>query len=95
MGQITISLYEALRQTWGSNVTDPRDKIFDILGLVQDNPEFKPNSSLSRLSSFIGTCAHLIKRGHTELLLKSMGDRTSAGQLTWLPKWTDPNLWEI
>ena len=94
MGQTSISLDEALRQTWGSDVTDPRDKIFGILGLVQNDPEFKPNSSLSRLSTFIGTCAHLLKRGYTELLLKSMGDGALAGQLTWLPKWTDPNLWE-
>ena len=97
MGQTTIyshNLYEALRQTWGSNVTDPRDKIFGILGLVQDDPEFKPNSSLSRLSTFIGTCAHLIKRGHTELLFRSMGDEAPAGQLTWLPEWTDPNIWK-
>ena len=42
MGQTTIysrNLHEALRQTWESDVTDPRDKIFGILGLVQDDPE--------------------------------------------------------
>ena len=75
-------------------MTDPQDKVFGILGLVQDDPEFKPNSSLSWLDTFIGTCAHLIKRWHTELLLKSMGIRTPVLELSWLPEKADPNIWE-
>lgn len=46
------SLWETIQQTWQSQATDPRDKIFGILGLLQDNI-VTPDYSISFSEAFI------------------------------------------
>lgn len=51
----------AIRLARNSHATDPRDKIYGILGLIR-KADLKPNYSLSLRQSVIGTFAHFLLR---------------------------------
>lgn len=84
-------LVEALRQTWTCKATDVRDRIFGILGLVQDDiisHELKPDYSISPLHTFIGIFAYLLLNLKVAAVLKSAsGHAAPATFPSWLPDW--------
>lgn len=92
-----FDLYSALKQTWNSKATDPRDRIFGILGLIQDgltSTELKPDYSISFLSAFIGAFAHIIinLRYVTAFTIAS-GLRASPSYPSWVPDWRSLKDW--
>ncbi|CEI68165.1 hypothetical protein FVEN_g12234 [Fusarium venenatum] len=59
-GSVYESLSSLLQQTRSSVATDPRDKVYGILGLGLQVEEFIPDYSISRLHTYIGTILHLV-----------------------------------
>ena len=84
----TTGSWRAMRTTCKSESTDPRDKVFGILGLLRD-ANLTPNYSLSLSQTIIGTFAHfLLNNGAYAILLNV--NTTAAPQSTY-PSWI-PNL---
>lgn len=87
----TTNLLEMLRLTWRSQATDPRDRIFGILGLLQDETiaqSIKPDYSLSTLHTYIGIFAYLfLNTKHVALIEKALGRAAPPSFPSWLPDW--------
>jgi hypothetical protein len=96
-------LYQILRRTWQSKASDPRDKLFGILGLLRSqtnnsllamNAHFSgpnklaPNYQISTLHAFIGFFAHiLINLGVADVLMNASGPAALPGYPSWVPDW--------
>ena len=89
-------LQEALLGLHHFNATDPRDKVFAILGLVVDaeDEELQPDYDASVRDVHINTARHLFLRDSSILILHKAGIGSS-GTLkdlpSWVPDWTGPN----
>ncbi|CAG8957327.1 hypothetical protein HYFRA_00010750 [Hymenoscyphus fraxineus] len=91
---INWSLLDILRQLSHSDVkaTDPRDKIFGILGLIPHSQTpcslLSPDYSISNMATLIGVTAHLLLnlRG-PEFLFASVGLKAHSPWPTWVPNW--------
>lgn len=83
------TLYECLRMTIDSQATDPRDRIFGILGILGANPAYSkivPDYSLSMRDCFIGAMGlTLIKSKEIWPLLHAHTSDTTWGSPSWLP----------
>ncbi|PQE27374.1 heterokaryon incompatibility HET-6 protein [Rutstroemia sp. NJR-2017a WRK4] len=97
------SLFQILRRTWQSKASDPRDKLFGILGLLRSQTDnsllamnahssgsskMVPNYQLSTLHTFIGFFAHiLINLGVADVLMNASGLAALPGYPLWVPDW--------
>ena len=88
----TTGPWRAMRTTRESESTDPRDKVFGILGLLRD-AHLTPNYSLSLSQTIIGSFAHfLLNNGAYAILLNV--NNTAAPQSrypSWIPDWSSVN----
>jgi len=98
------SYYELAALTYGSTASDPRDRLFAVLGLLKTtstSPDDSRKSFLGQISAdyslstrhfTVGFFAHclLIERV-TSLLHQAAGTRCQSGYPTWTPGW---NTWE-
>ena len=84
-------LFNVLKMTRDSYSTDPRDKVFGVLGLVMDNVSLaglKPDYSLSSVHIYIGVFAYtLIKLERVEVLICAAGEMATSPLPSWLPDW--------
>jgi Heterokaryon incompatibility protein (HET) len=90
--QKSNSLQEALIQLHHFNATDPRDKIFALLGLATDaedavlNPDY--NASVEEV--YTNTALYLLQRDASILILHSSGigrPRKYKDLPSWVPRW--------
>jgi hypothetical protein len=85
---------DATRATWSSKASDPRDKIFGVLALLDDHREkelFRPDYSLSFFHIHLGTLAYLLlglKR--VEILCHRASRSAPYGQPSWMIDWNIP-----
>ncbi|RSL41874.1 hypothetical protein CEP54_015685 [Fusarium duplospermum] len=85
-------IYELVRATWSSKASDPRDRVFGILAL-QDNDALRPDYSSSCLHVFMGLFAHsLLTLKHLEVLSSASGFSTPDGFPSWMPDWKSSTL---
>ncbi|KAK8000868.1 hypothetical protein PG991_013090 [Apiospora marii] len=74
------------------DTTDPRDKIFGVLGLLQGSASGAPvpEYSLSVQNVIIGTVAHfLLDLKRDEILRYAAGRNATASFPSWVPAWDD------
>lgn len=84
----TSSLLEMMRLTWKCQCTDPRDKVFGILGLDDSAIPVRPDCSISLEHVFIGIFAHcLINLRDTRVLSWASGIQGQYDYLSWVPAW--------
>ncbi|RSL92048.1 hypothetical protein CEP52_014058 [Fusarium oligoseptatum] len=81
-------IYGAMRETWSSNASDLRDKIFGILALIDDLQEreiFRPDYSLSFFHVYLGALAYsLLGLKRVEILCHAAGLSAPDGQPSWM-----------
>lgn len=79
------ALQRMLEQTRNSQSTDPRDKVFGLLGFLGAQG-LRPNYLLSSLHIYIGTVAYmLLNEGHSHLLTEAAGHQAPSSIPSWLP----------
>ncbi|KAE8329376.1 heterokaryon incompatibility protein-domain-containing protein [Aspergillus sergii] len=86
-----ITLLQLLRQFSGREATDPRDKVYALLGLAKDQPTVEPNYAASELDVFVDTALDIISRSKSLCVL--MGDFTMKNNHalpSWAPDWSSP-----
>ncbi|KAE8168682.1 heterokaryon incompatibility protein-domain-containing protein [Aspergillus tamarii] len=86
-----ITLLQLLRQFSGRAATDPRDKVYALLGLAKDKPSVEPNYAASELDVFVDTALDIISRSGSLCVL--MGDFTMKNNHalpSWVPEWSSP-----
>jgi hypothetical protein len=92
-----ISLLQAMSWTLHTEATDPRDKIFALLGLCHDGLRLVPvpnyRQSLESVIADMSRAMISLARSLDFICLKGSGVATSQhiGLPTWAPNW--PNLW--
>jgi len=85
------SLLEMIKLTWKCQSTDPRDKVFGILGLDHSEPPIRPDYSISVKHVFIGIFAHcLINLRDTRVFSWASGIRGGSDCPSWIPAWNSP-----
>ncbi|KAI1262699.1 HET-domain-containing protein [Xylariaceae sp. FL1019] len=78
------------------NSTDPRDKIFAILGLATDRYDLlrrglKPDYTKSCRDVYIRATCIMLQQGHLSLLSSVQPGRSPAHELpSWVPDWSQP-----
>ncbi|KAK7959369.1 uncharacterized protein PG986_004223 [Apiospora aurea] len=87
------SLLELLCLSRSNLATDPRDKVYGLLGLTDDDisrsivPDYSPANTAARL--FTDVASKLVLSGFTGDLLHHAGvDQTIPGLPSWVPDWT-------
>ncbi|KAK1756482.1 heterokaryon incompatibility protein-domain-containing protein [Echria macrotheca] len=89
-------IYDVLRLTSNSLSSDPRDRIFAILALIQGT-SWQPDYSLSPQQVFVGLSAHLlIDRHDATVLLHSTGvspGRSGPHSPSWALDWQSQQGW--
>ncbi|KAI0190409.1 heterokaryon incompatibility protein-domain-containing protein [Xylaria flabelliformis] len=82
-------LLQLLRDTADSECSDPRDKIFALLGLVRglDLEGITADYDLTYVQVYTGLAAYLI-RNHGYVKLIMMGTKGDASLPSWVPNWT-------
>lgn len=86
-GQSDTTLKAILEQTRNSQATDPRDKIFGLLGFLPRAQGLRPNYSLSALHIYVGAIAYmLLNEGHFHILAEAAGYEASPMKPSWLPE---------
>ena len=97
MGSSRVSLFQALSDTRYSLSTDPRDKIYALLGLTSDGASIVPlpNYQQSVRDVFMQTGKNIIigqgRVGAMLLARRSGNERTGSGILrlpSWVPDWS-------
>ncbi|RTE73550.1 hypothetical protein BHE90_012033 [Fusarium euwallaceae] len=92
-GQSDPALTMMLEQTSNSQSTDPRDKVFGLLGFLPETKKLRPNYLLSSLHIYIGTIAYmLLNEGHSLLLTEAAGHQAPPTVPSWLPDGNLSNL---
>ena len=90
-----LELLDALRRTRSSLATDPRDKVFALLGLTFDGRHFvpEPNYIDSVSTSFTDFATALIRsiEGLDFIYLRSANRKLDDKLPSWVPDWTDVN----
>lgn len=82
------ALYDMLLLAHACESADIRDKLFAILGVVEDHNLYA-DYSISAKHLFIGTFAHiLLNLGDTRVLSRAAGLGFIGYAPTWLPKWS-------
>ncbi|KAJ4324670.1 hypothetical protein N0V84_003794 [Fusarium piperis] len=85
-------LFKTLRAISKSQCTDPRDKIFGVLALIENelSPKsgFQANYGLSCQHTFMGVFAHaLLKMRKVDVLRNASGMEFWGKSLSWVPNW--------
>ncbi|TIC93593.1 Heterokaryon incompatibility protein 6, OR allele [Colletotrichum higginsianum] len=87
------SLLELLCLTRNNLATDPRDKIYGLLGLTDDMvarstvPDYSHDNTPAKV--FIEVATHMVELGHAADLLHHAGiDQAVRGLPSWAPDWT-------
>jgi hypothetical protein len=75
--------------------TDPRDKVFALLGLAEDRQELKtlsvfPDYSRSKEEVYITTMAALLQQGHISMLSLCRASEIPGTLPSWVPDWSVP-----
>ncbi|KAL8391847.1 hypothetical protein RB595_002160 [Gaeumannomyces hyphopodioides] len=84
--QGTVSDPIALLQMVGlSRASDPRDKIFGIIGLLHPSLSLIPDYSLSLLRARVGFAAHILLNGNAPEILLHPGPRHMGQHPSWVP----------
>ncbi|RYP60681.1 hypothetical protein DL769_008020 [Monosporascus sp. CRB-8-3] len=91
-------IFEVIRLTSTSRASDPRDKVFGVLGLIQDETQrraLQPNYSLSTQHVFIGLLAHcIINQKAIHVFLYAAGLSAPAASPSWVVDWTSYESWQ-
>ncbi|KAE8368506.1 hypothetical protein BDV27DRAFT_153889 [Aspergillus caelatus] len=86
-----ITLLQLLRQFSGRAATDPRDKVYALLGLAKDRPSVEPNYAASELDVFIDTTLDIISRtGSLDVLMGDFTMKSTHALPSWVPDWSSP-----
>jgi hypothetical protein len=82
-------LYDLLRLAWLSKATDARDKVFGVLGLIEDSRfALRPDYSITTRHVFIGIFAHcLLNLKDTRILAHAAGIGACGDFPSWMPDW--------
>lgn len=92
------TLYEGLRKTIDSQATDPRDRIFGILGLLGPSPanhEIVPDYSISMRHCIIGAMGlTVINSKEMWPLMQSQTSNTTSRCPSWVPNLDEIATWE-
>ncbi|KLU92549.1 hypothetical protein MAPG_11494 [Magnaporthiopsis poae ATCC 64411] len=98
-------MLNVIRLTWKSDASDPRDRIFGILGLLADDKHLqsyydmhpttsenlRPDYGLSAQHVFTGFFAHVVAgRGYSQALCGAVGILGAGRMPTWIPDWQAP-----
>ena len=87
-----LNLLDLLQAFRSRSSTDPRDKIFSLLGLVMRNPKYegiRANYTLSAQTVYEEVFICLLqKEGDLNLLVRPTESRRKLGLPTWIPDWT-------
>ncbi|KAF4449054.1 heterokaryon incompatibility het-6 [Fusarium albosuccineum] len=87
-GEAKSDLLRLLQQTRASQATDPRDKVFGLLGFALRTQNLRPDYSISSLHTYIGTITHLLLNDHfIGLLTGASGHPAGPKFPSWLPNW--------
>ncbi|PMD47111.1 HET-domain-containing protein, partial [Hyaloscypha variabilis F] len=83
----STSLLDMIFLTWNSQASDPRDKVFGILGLLENlTPIVRPDYSISSQHVLIGIAAHcLINLRDIRILSMAPGIRNCGSLPSWVP----------
>lgn len=95
-------IFRALKQTCSSKATDPRDKIYGVLGLLkQDNRRdlnqfsITPNYSISFLEAFVSLCNYYLSTtNNASLFLNAAKWPSISPYPSWVPDWRVPTIWD-
>ena len=92
-----MSIFQMLQLTKTCQASDPRDKIYGILGMLERASNgrwsLKPDYSISVMQTYFGVFAHiLINPKHTEVLLVSAAEAAPTNFPTWLPNINQPGV---
>ncbi|KAH7307946.1 heterokaryon incompatibility protein-domain-containing protein [Rhexocercosporidium sp. MPI-PUGE-AT-0058] len=88
-------LYALLAKFWQKNATDPRDKIYALVGLstAQNDSRFVIDYSKSVQEVFTDTVKYIVKSSNTLEVICSMPQGVNPyGLPSWVPDWTVPAL---
>jgi hypothetical protein len=91
-----FSPLQTLRRFHEREATDPRDKVFGLLGLLSD-PFISPDYSMSRDEVFLTTAIRIIVSTQSLELLTGANSSTQPGLPSWSPDWSIPskeNEWQ-
>ncbi|KAG4412819.1 hypothetical protein IFR04_014054 [Cadophora malorum] len=87
-----LRLLDALNQSWACLATDPRDKIFALLGLAYDTANFLPspsyNRTLTEVSIAMTISAVSSFRSLDIIALLGQGYDEKSDMPSWTPMWT-------
>lgn len=77
--------------------TDPRDKIFALLGIAKDEEELKqlglsPNYKISKRDVYVKTMIALLKQGRIEMLSFCRDSALPCYLPSWVPDWSQPMI---
>jgi hypothetical protein len=75
--------------------SDPRDKIYGLLGLAADRDQLKefgvqPDYSKSCQEVYISVTSAILKQGHVSVLSLNSFPKTQIGLPSWVPDWSRP-----
>lgn len=91
-------LWELLLDTRQSKSSDPRDKIFGVLGLISDKQgldALTPDYGISVQHAFIGISVYLLlKQRNTNILRYAAGLWAAPFHPSWVPNWRGLSLME-
>ncbi|KAK5120826.1 hypothetical protein LTR85_005893 [Meristemomyces frigidus] len=90
IGVARMLLSEALVRSKDSLATDPRDKIYAMLGLTLDGAEIvpTPNYIQSSKEAFLqATVGMVVTQGQSAIMLLARGNTTENHRPSWVPDW--------
>ncbi|KAE8376750.1 heterokaryon incompatibility protein-domain-containing protein [Aspergillus bertholletiae] len=86
-----ITLLQLLRQFSGREATDPRDKVYALLGLAKDKPSVEPNYAAQELDVFVDTALDIVSRsGSLDVLTGDFTMKSNHALPSWIPDWSSP-----
>jgi hypothetical protein len=79
----------------GLKASDPRDKIYGLLGLAADRDQLKefgvqPDYSKSCQEVYISVTSSILRQGHVSVLSLNSFPKTQIGLPSWVPDWSRP-----
>jgi hypothetical protein len=89
LSEETLRLRSLLSQTRFSEATDPRDKVYALLGTVKHNGSIVPNYEKTKAEVFIQTVRALIgEYEHLDILSNCQYRQRRPGIPSWVPDWS-------
>ncbi|GAB1195643.1 hypothetical protein APSETT444_004905 [Aspergillus pseudonomiae] len=86
-----ITLVQLLRQFSGRKATDPRDKVYALLGLAKDKPSVEPNYAAAELDVLADTTLDIISRsGSLDVWAGDFTMKDNHAIPSWIPDWSSP-----